>query len=167
MVAPVHTGTAIIQNNHIITSESISIVSQALNAGCIPIMYGEMVFDNTLGMSICSGDTIAMKLAKEYEAEKIIYASDVNGIYDKDPHTDKTAKIIKHIRLDLIHADKNIVLSGSHNIDVTGGIKNKIKVLMDNDLPQSLKKVVICNGLKSGTINNAFSSKEQGTVISI
>ena len=129
-------------------------------------MYGDMVFDETLGMSVCSGDAIAMTLAKQYNADKIIFASDIDGIYDKDPHVNSNAKLITDGTLKSITSNK-VVLSESHNVDVTGGLKNKIAVLVGDDTPKSLKKVVVCNGLKKGIITKALTNKPTGTVITI
>lgn len=167
MVASVHTASTIIQKDKIITNRTYDIIDQTFKSSYIPMMYGEMVFDKTLGMSVCSGDAIAMEMAKKYKAEKIIFASDIDGIYDKDPHVNSDAKLVTSTSLQSIMANNKIALSGSHNVDVTGGLKNKIAVLVGDNLPKSLKKVVVCNGLKKDVIARAFTTGEKGTVISI
>lgn len=167
MMAPVHTGSIIIQDDKTITNKSFDIIDQAFKFGCIPMMYGEMVFDKKLGMSVCSGDAIAMTLARKYNAEKIIFASDIDGVYDKDPHANKDARLITSATLDSIMSDKKVTLSDSHNIDVTGGLQNKIAVLVGSNAPKSLKTVIVCNGLKPGTISKALTGEKVGTVINI
>jgi len=126
-----------------------------------------MVFDETLGMSICSGDAIAMVLAKYYNAEKIIYASDIDGVFDSDPHVHFDANLINNINLKSLIVNDDIALSGSHNVDVTGGLANKILSLTSIGMSKSLKKVIVCNGLKPNIIKKAFSDNEKGTVINI
>jgi isopentenyl phosphate kinase len=167
LVTPVHTGSIIIQDNKTITNKSFEIIDQAFKSGCIPMLYGEMAFDNTLGMSVCSGDAIAMTLAKKYDAQQIIFASDIDGIYDKDPHVNRDAELITSTTLDSIMTDRKITLSGSHNIDVTGGLQNKIAILIGDSVPKSLGRVVVCNGLKPGVISKALLGEEVGTVIKI
>lgn len=167
MVTPIHTASFIIQNNKIIANKNFDIIDRALELECIPIMYGEMVFDELLGMSICSGDSIAMLLSNKYKASKIIFASDIDGIFDKDPHKHKSAKLIKNTDIKSLLSDAKITLSGSHNVDVTGGLQNKIAVLANNNTSSSLKDVVVCNGLKKGTIAKVLSGKQIGTVVKI
>jgi isopentenyl phosphate kinase len=106
-----------------------------------------MVFDEKLDMSICSGDAIAPYLAKKLGAEKIFFASDIDGIFDQDPHLQKDAKLIEKINLNKIKNNNKIKLTDSHNVDVTGGLSGKIKNI---DLKHniSLKSVEIFNGLK-------------------
>ena len=101
-VTPVHTASVIIQNNKKVEKFSLDTIKEALNQNCIPMLYGEMVFDKTLGMTVCSGDVIAPYLAKKLGAKKIFFASDIDGIFDRDPHLNKNAKLIKEINLNNI-----------------------------------------------------------------
>ena len=130
-------------------------------------LYGELVFDTELGMSICSGDTSAFFLAKKYDAEQVLFASDIDGIFDKDPHRYKDARMIQTTKLSDLLENKNIALEGSHSVDVTGGLANKISELARQGFPKSLKKVVVFNGLKSGIFENALSGLAEGTIIEI
>lgn len=164
---PVHTQSIITQKDNQVDSFSYTVIESALSAGFIPILYGEMVFDEVLGMSICSGDVIAIYIAKRFSAEKILFASDVNGIYDKDPHLYKNARIIPVASLQYLLSNKSVELSGSHHIDVTGGMKNKILSVVKNRVPKTLKEVVIFNGLKNNAFIKTISGKNEGTTITI
>lgn len=164
---PIHTQSIITQKDGEVYSFSYTVIESALGAGFIPILYGEIVFDRALGMSICSGDTIAIHLAKRFGAEKILFASDVDGIYDKDPHIHRNAKIIRVASLKNLLSNKNIELSGSHHVDVTGGMKNKIMSLAKGGIPKTLKEVMIFNGLKNNTFIKTISGKNEGTTIII
>jgi isopentenyl phosphate kinase len=167
MVTPIHTASFIIQNDKAITNKNFDVIDCALELKCIPIMYGEMVFDEKLGMSVCSGDSITMLLANKYNATKIIFASDIDGIFNKDPHKHNDAKMIKNTTIASMMSDKKIKLSGSHNVDVTGGLQNKIAVLANSVTSPALKSVVVCNGLKKGIITKALSGESVGTTINI
>lgn len=164
---PVHTASIIVQKNGEIETCAYSVLDVALESNCVPLLYGEVVFDTTLGMSICSGDVSAVHLAKKYGAEKILFASDVDGIYDKDPHVHRDAKHIASVSLQDILSNKDIALAGSHHVDVTGGLRNKIVSLSKNGLPQSLKEVMVFNGLKEGAFVRALLGKSEGTIIEI
>jgi isopentenyl phosphate kinase len=166
-IVSVHTSSIIIQKDGEIASCSYAVLESAINQAFIPILYGEMVFDTTLGMSICSGDIIAMHLAKRFGVEKILFASDVDGIYDKDPYEHQDAKIIRTVSLKNLLANKNIKLSGSHHIDVTGGMKNKIVSIIKNGIPKNLKEVAVFNGLRNNAFTKAIAEKNEGTIITI
>lgn len=145
-ITPAHTASIIIQKNKRIFDCNIRIIEEALRWDCIPLIYGEMVFDTELGMSICSGDAIAPYLAEKLAAEKIFFASDIEGVFDQDPHRYKNAKLVE--RIGLAHIRKAAKLTESHNTDVTGGLKGKISQL-DLGSSKSLESIEIFNGLKS------------------
>ena len=104
-----------------------------------------MVFDAALGMSICSGDAIAPYLAKKLSAQKIFFASDIDGIYTKDPYINKNAKLIMETTLGDISRD--VQLSKSHNVDVTDGLLGKMGEFQ-TFWGTRLKTVEIFNGLR-------------------
>ena len=166
-IIPIHTASIVVQKNKTIDAFATDTIDQALQNNCIPLLYGELVFDTELGMSICSGDTSAFFLAKKYDAEQVLFASDIDGIFDKDPHRYKDARMIQTTKLSDLLENKNIALEGSHSVDVTGGLANKISELARQGFPKSLKKVVVFNGLKSGIFENALSGLAEGTIIEI
>lgn len=166
-IVPIHTASIVVQKNKTIDSCATDTIDQALQNNCIPFLYGELVFDTKLGMSICSGDTSAFFLAKKYDAEQVLFASDIDGIFNKDPHRYKDARMIHTTTLSNLLENKNIALEGSHSVDVTGGLANKISELARQGFPKSLKNVTIFNGLKPGTFKQALGGKSEGTVIEI
>jgi isopentenyl phosphate kinase len=96
-VVSIQSGSVIIQKQGSIETLATDLLQQALNNGCIPLMNGEMVFDTALGMSVCSGDAICGILAREFNATKVLYATDVDGVYDKDPFVYKNAKLFSKV----------------------------------------------------------------------
>lgn len=158
-IFPVHTASTIVQKNRKINYCDTKIIEMALKNDCIPMLYGEMVFDEKLEMSICSGDAIAPFLAGKLGAQKIFFASDIDGIFDKDPHLFKDAKLIENIKIDEILNNKKIEISGSHSVDVTGGLFGKIQSL-DLTRVESLKSVEIFSGLKEKNYESILLDKK-------
>ena len=158
-IFPIHTASTIVQKNKKISHCNIKIIKESLARNCMPILYGEMVFDENLGMSICSGDAIASFLAKKMGIEKIFFASDIDGVFDKDPHLNKDAKLIKNIKLEDVLNNKKIRITGSHNVDVTEGLLGKIKNL-DLKHTKSLKSAEIFNGLDEKNYANILLDKK-------
>ncbi|QQS61261.1 MAG: hypothetical protein IPN70_05250 [Candidatus Moraniibacteriota bacterium] len=163
-VIPIHTGSAIISNTKSISSINYPLIDLSLKNNLIPILYGEMVFDTTLGMSVCSGDAIAAQLATYYQAERVVFASDVDGIYSKDPYYHADAKIIPSASIKELLSPENTSLSGSHSIDVTGGIRNKILSFQKFSSP-FIKDIIIFNGLHSENFEKIFHKTPPGTKI--
>ena len=157
-IVPVHSGSAIIQNNGKLRYINTELVKCALDNQCIPTLYGEMVFDQKLGMSVCSGDDIATTLAASFAASKLIYASDIDGIYDSDPYINKQAQLIARGNLKNINAS----IGNSHNVDVTGGLAHKIELVKNAKSSLSLKELIIFNGFKKGNVIKIFDGEYEG-----
>lgn len=166
-IFPVHTASTIIQKNKAIAYCDMHLIRAALQRNCWPMLYGEMVFDEELEMSICSGDAISAFLARELGAQKIFFASDIDGIFNKDPHLHKDAKLIKKTSLSELLNSADIKMTGSHNVDVTGGLCGKIKSF-NLGKENSLQAVEIFNGLQEENYENIFLGKEfSHTIIEI
>lgn len=102
-------------------------IEKFLNLGMVPLIGGDMVYDESMGFSVCSGDTIALHLAATLNARRLIFVSDVDGIYTEDPKMNVNAQPIREMDLEDV---QNIAkVSGSLGIDVTSGMKGKIEEL--------------------------------------
>ena len=166
-ISPVHTASVIVQKDGCIHTFGNEVIDEALKNDCVPLLYGEMVFDTKQGMSICSGDVSAVYLANLYNAEKILYSSDIDGLYDCDPYKNKDATLIRSVSLKEVLTDKKIDLSSSHNIDVTGGLKNKIISVGKGSISKKLKQIIIFNGFKKGAFKKSLTGKSEGTIIDV
>ncbi|MEN8252315.1 MAG: isopentenyl phosphate kinase [Patescibacteria group bacterium] len=146
-VIPTHTGSLITQTDKKITTFHTDIIKSALNNNYIPLIYGDMVFDDSLGLSICSGDTSAAYLAKNLPVNKVLFATDTDGIFNKDPHKNADAKLLENLSLKDIFTQDNIKLDSSHNTDVTDGIKGKLHAFEDFSKKQTtLEEIIVFNG---------------------
>lgn len=164
-VIPVHTSSVITNRSGALARCALAPITEALKNNCIPLLYGDMVFDNTMGMSICSGDVIAAHLAAKLSAQKVFFATDVDGIFTKDPHKYSGAKIIKKISLRELFNEKTIRLASSHNTDVTGGLRGKVEAFKTcrTNHPE---EIVIFNGLVPHVYRNCLLGKKaRGTII--
>jgi len=136
----------------------------ALSVGAVPLLHGDMIFDTVWGLSICSGDVLVSKLASIFSAEKVFFASDVDGIFTQDPHRFKNAELIQNTSLGEIIKGA-FKLSGSHNKDVTGGLSKKFTLFQRNS---SLKKIYLFNGIHAKNFSFVFDQKNFfGTTIQI
>lgn len=163
-IVPVHTGSSILSKDASIASIFYDIIDRAFLNNTIPLLYGEMTFDSTLGMSVCSGDEIAAHLSRHYQAERVIFASDVDGIFSKDPYRYPDAKKIGVISIQNLLNHNEISLSDSHSIDVTGGIRNKVDSFRKFS-SSSIRDVIVFNGLETKNFKKILDNDPPGTKI--
>lgn len=156
-VVAVHTASVIVQHDQMIKHFDTAAVKAALDKNCIPMLYGDMVFDEQLGMSICSGDAIAPPLALEFGANKIFFASDIDGVMTKDPFIHADAELIEEIPASAM--EKEFSATGSHNVDVTGGLGGKMKKI-ERLRWSNIETVEIFNGLDEKNYEKIFLEKD-------
>ncbi|MFL0249864.1 UMP kinase [Clostridium neuense] len=109
-----------------------------------------VIFGGGTGNPYFSTDTTAALRAAEIEADVILLAKKVDGVYNKDPH--KYADAVKYDKLSYIEVlDKNLQVMDS----------TATSLCMDNNIP------IIVFGLDiPGNIKKAVSGEKIGTLIS-
>lgn len=140
----------LIELNHVVIEKLVSI-------GMVPVLYGVPAYDEEKKCSILSGDQIAPYLAERLSAEKMIHATDVDGVFDSNPKTNENAKLIQEINSDNINQVKEF-LSESSNTDVTKGMLGKITETVE--MAKNGTESIIINGLKKQRIENALKGEE-------
>ncbi len=142
--------SSLVYNN----KKNYNIFSKYLELGITPISYGDTyIHGNEIG--IYSGDNIAYDISKILHPEFVIFFSDVDGIFDKNPKNNPDAKLLKTISTDFQY--------DTINPDVTGGIMNKynkMKLISDIGIP-----VYLINGLYPERIYNIGKDNFTGTVV--
>lgn len=148
------------KNGKIISSE-IGPIKEMLRHKIVPVPYGDAAVDLKKGITIISTEQILAELAIKLRAERIIVAGIVDGVFTSDPLKDSEAKLIPRITMENFHEIKEM-LSGSHGVDVTGGMLSKVKemlALADKGIksqiigaktPENLKKAIL--GKHVGTL---------------
>lgn len=122
-VTPLHPSCLIIARNGVIEKFFLEPVKTALVKGFVPLLQGDVVLDLDKGFSIVSGDQIIYFLAEKFKPSKVVFGTDVKGIYDKNPKLYPDAKLFRKIPLKLLKAlDTSKIMVP----DVTGGLKEKI-----------------------------------------
>lgn len=123
---------------------------RCLEMGFSPVTFGDAVLDSKIGFCICSGDVLAEELAREFKPEKVIFAADVDGIFDRNPGM-PGAKLLGEIKCAEI---RRFVERPSGVADVTGGMNGKL---------ESIKRIVakgtpaiVLNGSKKGRLLSAI-----------
>jgi uridylate kinase len=108
-----------------------------------------VIFAAGTGNPYFSTDTAAALRAVEIGAEAILKATKVDGIYDRDPVSDPSAKLLKHLTY------LEVLEKGLRVMDTTA-----ITLCMNNKLP-----IVVFNLLRHGNIKNVVLGSRVGSVI--
>lgn len=95
----------------------------------VPVLYGDMIADISLGASVVSGDQSIAYLAQALRADVILLGTDVDGVLSGDPTRDSSASLIENLSVGTIEA--RTALTGSTATDVTGGMRGKVAEFAD------------------------------------
>lgn len=110
-------------------------------------------------IKIGENDTLSALVASLVEADLLIILSDIDGLYNCNPSTNKDAKLISWV--DTITSETENCASGSGSNLGTGGMISKIeaaKVATSSGTP-----MVIVNGDSPQILNDVLAGKEVGT----
>lgn len=147
------------QKNRQLESFDTNVIEKLLDKNLIPVLCGDMVLDSEIGCSVLSGDTIMSHLANHIKFDKVIFLTDVDGIFDDNPKTNPKAKLIPEVNNENLKS----VLKGikQHNqSDVTGEMEGKILSIKQNlaGVP-----VLVANGLVPGNLKRLVNGDPIGT----
>ncbi len=136
-------------------------IRAALEAGLIPVVHGDVVFDQVWGGTIVSTETLFVHLARALRPARILLAGQEEGVWEQFPWR---TRLIPEITPENIPAQR-AHLSASIEPDVTGGMLDKVTQMLGlvQELPDL--QVVIFSGEAPGNVQEALLGKTLGSVI--
>lgn len=142
-------------NNHRILKIDYNIFQDYLKKGFTPVTFGDVVLDEKLGFSICSGDLLGQLLAEQFKPDKVIFAIDEDGLYTSNPKIDKNAKLISATTFDELEQFKT--LADTH-ADVTGGMGGKIETI--KKISKLGIDIILLNGNKPDRLYKTLNGED-------
>ena len=134
-------------------------INRALDEGLLPVVHGDVAFDEVQGCTIISTEQIFAYLTAYLSPGRIVLVGNVDGVFTGDPLRDLTAA-----QIPTIHAAESANLSemlrGSHGIDVTGGMVTKVAMMADLVRARPSLTVQILSGEPSGAVLRALLEPE-------
>jgi len=125
----VPTCSSVVYNNGELEELDQRMYDQVLTLGAVPVGFGDVVFDMRRVFTICSADHLMHALAKEYRPTKVVFVTDVDGLYDSDPDENSNAKLIPLVT-SLDELPKTLQPRIVDGRDVTGGMAGKARRAM-------------------------------------
>ena len=126
-----------------------------LKLGLTPVSFGDIVPDESMGFSICSGDLIMEALAKEFRPSIVVFCADVDGAFESDPKLDKKARLISRLDSEVLRSLKR---TQSKDADVTGSIFAKLERMLA--ISRNCEKCMIVNGNVPGRLAKALKGEK-------
>ncbi len=121
-----------------------------------PITYGDVYFKSPDYIGIYSGDDLVLDLSRMFRPEKVMFISDVDGIFDKNPKLYHNAKLMREV--------KSRANFENSSIDVTGGLGHKYEIM--KKVNETGAKVYLLNGNFPERIKETGRVEFIGTVLS-
>lgn len=122
----------------------------SLQRGLIPLVYGDVGFDEIQGGTILSTEAIFFYLARVLSPDRIILLGEVEGVLDADGDVIST---ITPSTLPQIEAS----LGGSGGIDVTGGMETKVKDMLALTAEVPSLRIQIASGARPHLLKNLLT----------
>ena len=145
---------------------AIEPIRMALVHNLVPLVYGDVAFDEIRGRAIISTEAQFGFLAPIIKPTRIILAGMVEGVYTGDPLKQSSAQLIHEIT-PINFPEIESQLSGSHGVDVTGGMIAKVKSMIALVQREPTIRVHIISALQEGVIERALTQEDfsEGTII--
>lgn len=125
-----------------------------LDLGMTPVTFGDVALDDQRGFGICSGDQLMESLAKEFSPRRIIFCSDVDGVFDADPNIEPQARmfeVVDRSTVDRLPRTRRCA-------DVTGSIFAKLETMLR--ITSYGGEAMVINGLRPDRLAAALKGEE-------
>ena len=153
--------SSIICENRKIISWNAEPLQNALDHHLLPVTYGDVVFDRSLGGTILSTEDLFVYLAEHLTPQRILLAGIDRGVWADFPTNKKILEQLSPLSVKNISTN----LHESLAIDVTGGMAQKVILMSSLVEKYPAIQVVIFSGIKSGSITQALRGHSPGTSI--
>lgn len=137
-------------------------IRMALAAGIVPVIFGDVVFDEVRGGTILSTENLFAFLAKALHPERILLAGLEDAVWEDFPaRTRKIERITPQSFEEIKHG-----VGKSAAADVTGGMEAKVKEMLELVQDNPGLRVQIFSGTDPGNLIRALAGELLGTEIS-
>lgn len=143
-------------------------IRSALAHNLVPLVYGDVAFDEMRGMVILSTEMIFAYLAPFLKPSRILLAGIADGVFTADPLTEPSAQLIREITPAMFPQVES-QLRGSHGYDVTGGMIAKVRTMLALVEREPSITIRLLSAMRAGVIERALAWEgfAEGTVIHI
>jgi isopentenyl phosphate kinase len=136
-------------------------IQMALDAGLVPLVNGDVVFDTARGGTILSTEDVFSTLAATLRPSRVLMTGIEAGVWIDFP---ACTQVMAHIT-SASFSSLGQGLSGSASVDVTGGMRQKVELMLHLARQVDGLEAYIFSGLESGLVQHVLSGGSAGTRI--
>jgi isopentenyl phosphate kinase len=122
---PLHPMSLATLDGGTVTEFRLDPIRRALKAGLVPLLHGDLVFDESKGIGILSGDRVASILGVGLGDTRVLFGCDVDGVHLADPKSQGDATLMSEVNPRNFSQALNA--SESPSGDSTGGMGAKVR----------------------------------------
>jgi len=146
------------EDGHLLIMNIFSIKA-AVNHGLVPLIYGDVAFDDERGGTIISTETVMSYVASDLPVRQILLLGEVEGVLDQ------AGELIPEITPQNIREYES-ALGGSAGTDVTGGMLTKVYDMLRLARSRPNLTIRICDGRDEGLLKSTLLGETTpGTLI--
>ena len=136
-------------------------LKNALEHALIPVVFGDVVFDEKIGGTILSTEEILAYLCSHLPIERVLIAGIEEGVWKSaDQPTDIYPELTPEIFKTYFTEIRN-----SNATDVTGGMRSKVEILLSILENHPSMQISIFSGVKPNSLLNALRGGKTGTIL--
>jgi isopentenyl phosphate kinase len=139
----------------------LTTLHSALNAGIVPVIYGDIVFDEVRGGVVLSTETLLFYLAQLLPIKRVLLAGLEAAVWADFPARLQTVRKITPSSFKSVAGG----IGASHGMDVTGGMRSKVEEMLGLVKIIPDLSVQILSGEEAGNVEKALLGEELGTLI--
>jgi len=138
-------------------------IKSALLHGLLPVIYGDVAFDESLGGTIVSTEEQFDYLVQELHPKRILLAGIEPGVWKDFP---KCKVLLPEMNREQYETLKK-KLAGSASIDVTGGMSSKVETAFSMLAKEPGIKIQIFSAKAEDTLMKVLEGENVGTLIRV
>jgi isopentenyl phosphate kinase len=156
-----HPSSSLVSNNRKVTSHNALTMRKALDANLLPVVHGDVAFDESLGGTILSTEDVFAFLVDQFSPTRILLAGIEAGVWADFP---ARTTLVKQIHLS-DYEKMRAGIGGSASTDVTGGMKAKVEEMLELVKKNKGLSVQIFSAEESGYLTRALNGENVGTLL--
>jgi isopentenyl phosphate kinase len=157
----IHPSSSMVSNNRKVTHHNVVAIRKALDANLLPVVHGDVAFDESLGGTILSTEDVFAFLVEQFSPTRILLAGIEVGVWADFP---ARTKLVKQIQLS-DYEKMRAGIGGSASTDVTGGMKAKVEEMLQLIQKNKGLTVQIFSAEENGHLTRALNGENVGTLL--
>ncbi len=153
--------SSMVSKNRKVIHHNILTIRKALDVHLLPVVHGDVAFDEALGGTILSTEDVFKFLVEQFSPARILLAGIEAGVWEDFPARTKKVERITPDSFEEVSAG----VGKAAGADVTGGMESKIRQMLGlvQEVPGLTAQVF--SGDEPGNLARALTGDTLGTVI--